>query len=124
MIQTLFITIVPMLFAAAILMVGGIQLSKKSVTEITPHDKERLLSFSYLFQTELSRLDKLYLAHLNDLSQLHDKVNQTALHTQTGLLHKGEDLFELSFVVYGSELFARQAAGPLALPLAVIGDSL
>ena len=82
MIQTLLITIVPMLIAAAILMVGGVQLSKKSTTEIAPHDRERLLSFSHGFQSELNRLEKLYLSHLGKLAEHHRKEDHATLRSQ------------------------------------------
>lgn len=121
MIQTLFITIVPMFFAAAILMVGGIQLSKKSVTDITPHDKERLLSFSYLFQKELSRLEKLYLSHLNDLSQLHHKVNQPVLRTQSQNFYGIHDIY----IINAEEISANKKRGDeIKYPQISIGNRL
>lgn len=62
------ITILPMLAAAVLVMVGGERMARREVETRTPADRGRLLDFDEAFRTELARLDALYLAHLDDLT--------------------------------------------------------
>lgn len=69
------ITILPMLAAAILVMVGGERMARRDVETRTPADRERLLDFDESFRAELARLDALYLEHLANLT--------TAIHYQT-----------------------------------------
>lgn len=62
------ITILPMLAAAILVMVGGERLARRDVETRTPADRERLLDFDESFRAELARLDALYLEHLAQLT--------------------------------------------------------
>ncbi len=57
-------TLLSMLAAAILLMVGGERLARREVENRTPADRRRLLDFDEAFRSELVRLDALYLEHL------------------------------------------------------------
>ncbi len=69
------VTLVPMLAAAILVMVGGERMARKHVEHRTPSDRERLLDLGDTFREELSRLDSLYLRHMERLASraLHAK---------------------------------------------------
>lgn len=62
------VTILPMLAAAVLVMVGGERMARRDVEIRTPADRTRLLDLADSFRGELVRLDALYLDHLNDLA--------------------------------------------------------
>ena len=72
------VTILPMLAAAVLVMVGGEHMAKRDVEARTPADRERLLDLADSFSSELERLDSLYLGHLDSLSirVLYEKEDQ------------------------------------------------
>ena len=51
------ITILPMLAAAVLVMVGGERMSRRSAETRIPADRERLFDFTDTFRTEIERLD-------------------------------------------------------------------
>lgn len=57
-------TLLPMLVAAAFVVIGGERLAQQEVEERTAADRERLLQLSQLLEEELERLDALYIEHL------------------------------------------------------------
>ncbi len=61
-------TLLPMLAAAVLVMLGGERLARREVESSTPVDRTRLLDFDELFRAELTRLDALYLGHLTELA--------------------------------------------------------
>jgi signal transduction histidine kinase len=63
------ITILPMLAAAIVVMVGGERMARRNLETRSPADRERLLDFDGLFRHELARLDSLYRRHLDELAQ-------------------------------------------------------
>lgn len=75
------ITILPMLAAAVLVMVGGERMARRDVETRSPADRERLLDFDEAFRAELARLDILYLSHLKNLTDLAHK-NSDELSTQ------------------------------------------
>lgn len=62
------VTILPMLAAAVLVMVGGERMARREVENRTPADRTRLLDLAESFRGELLRLDGLYLDHLDDLA--------------------------------------------------------
>jgi signal transduction histidine kinase len=64
------ITILPMLAAAILVMVGGERVARRDVETRSPADRERLLDFDEVFRAELTRLDNLYLSHLDSLTDI------------------------------------------------------
>ncbi|MES2474356.1 MAG: HAMP domain-containing sensor histidine kinase [Verrucomicrobiota bacterium] len=74
------VTILPMLAAAILVMVGGERMARRDVESRTPADRERLLDLAESFRAELGRLDTLYLSHLHHLAEiaLFDKPAEVA----------------------------------------------
>jgi signal transduction histidine kinase len=74
------VTILPMLAAAVLVMIGGERIARRDVETRTPADRERLLDLADTLRAELLRLDQLYLSHLDDLSNsyLYGKPAQAA----------------------------------------------
>lgn len=77
------VTLLPMLAAAVLVMVGGERMARRDVESRTPADRGRLLDLDAAFRSELARLDDLYLQHLEELtqaalSQKPDEVTATA----------------------------------------------
>ena len=62
------ITLLPMLTAAGLVLLGGERLARKEIEERTPADRDRLFEFSATFDDELDRLDTLYASHLERLA--------------------------------------------------------
>ena len=62
------VTLVPMLAAAVLVMVGGERIARREVETRTPFDRQRLLDLDEAFRTELSRLDAVYLELLSGLT--------------------------------------------------------
>jgi len=62
------LTILPMLAAAVLVMVGGERMARREVETRTPADRTRLLDFADSFRRELVRLESLYLDHMKDLA--------------------------------------------------------
>ncbi len=62
------VTLLPMLAAAALVMVGGERMARREMEARTPFDRPRLLDFDEAFRAELCRLDAVYLGHLSDLT--------------------------------------------------------
>ena len=60
----LWITLGPMLAAAALVLWGGERLARRAVEERIPVDRERLFDFAAVWRGELDRLDTLYASHL------------------------------------------------------------
>ncbi|MES2659669.1 MAG: HAMP domain-containing sensor histidine kinase, partial [Verrucomicrobiota bacterium] len=75
------VTIVPMLAAAVLVMVGGERMARRDVESRTPADRGRLLDLAESFRAELGRLDALYLSHLNELATrtLYGKPDESAV---------------------------------------------
>jgi hypothetical protein len=75
-----FVTILPMLAAAVLVMAGGERISRREVANRTVADRERLLDLAAPFREELMRLDDLYLGHLHRIAQRASRQNseQTA----------------------------------------------
>ena len=61
-------TLLPMLAAAVLVMVGGERLARREVESRIPADRTRLLDFDEAFRAELIRLDAVYLGHLSELA--------------------------------------------------------
>lgn len=61
------VTIVPMLAAAVLVMVGGERMARRDMESRTPADRDRLFDLADSFSSELVRLDALYLGHLDAL---------------------------------------------------------
>lgn len=74
------VTLLPMLAAAVLVMVGGKRMARREVETRTPFDRPRLLDLDEAFRAELSRLDTVYLGHLADLetAALTDKSDSVA----------------------------------------------
>jgi signal transduction histidine kinase len=74
------VTILPMLAAAVLVMVGGERIARRDVETRTPADRGRLLDLAESFRAELGRLDALYLDHLHELAilTLYQNPDQTA----------------------------------------------
>lgn len=63
------LSLVPMLVAAILVMVGGERLARQTKETRDPVDRERLLDFDQRLREELDRLDALYLGHLDRLAE-------------------------------------------------------
>lgn len=63
-------TILPMLAAAVLVMVGGERMSRRSDETRIPADRERLFDFADSFRSETERLDDLYVGHLRALADI------------------------------------------------------
>jgi signal transduction histidine kinase len=61
-------TLLPMLAAAVLVMLGGERMARREVESRTPADRTRLLDFDDAFRAELIRLDAVYLGHLAELA--------------------------------------------------------
>ncbi|GAA5130856.1 HAMP domain-containing histidine kinase [Luteolibacter yonseiensis] len=68
MMRPALLTILPMLAAAVLVMVGGERMARREVETRTPADRTRLLDFADSFRRELVRLESLYLDHMEDLA--------------------------------------------------------
>lgn len=77
--RTALVTILPMLVAAILVMVGGGRMAREETETRTPTDKERLFAFSEVFQFETERIDTLLLSHLNELSLSAATSNEKAV---------------------------------------------
>lgn len=75
------ITILPMLAAAVLVMVGGERMARREVETRTPADRGRLLDFDEAFRKELASLDTFYLKNLDRLAGL-------ALHKEADIVSK------------------------------------
>ena len=62
------VTLVPMLAAAVLVMVGGERMARREVETRTLFDRQRLLDLDETFRAELSRLDAVYLELLSGLT--------------------------------------------------------
>ena len=84
-----FITIVPMLAAAVLVMVGGERMARRDVESRTPADRGRLLDLADSFRSEMVRLDALYMGHLDELTRralyLDDRKVEAEASTLTGV---------------------------------------
>lgn len=72
-----------MLVLAVFTVIAGERLARREVEERIPVDRDRLLDLSATLETELDRLDSLYLGHLNHLvvdyaSNKRDEVKEYA----------------------------------------------
>ncbi|MEY4570212.1 MAG: hypothetical protein RLZZ398_1651 [Verrucomicrobiota bacterium] len=65
--QIAIFTLLPMVAAAVLVMVGGERMARREVQSRIPADRTRLLDFDETFRAELARLDYLYLGHLMEL---------------------------------------------------------
>ena len=65
--QIAIFTLLPMLAAAVLVMVGGERMARRELQSRIPADRKRLLDFDQTFRAELARLDYLYLDHLMEL---------------------------------------------------------
>lgn len=65
--RSFYLTLIPMLVAAVFTVIAGERLARRDVEERIPADRDRLLDFSATLETELDRLDSLYLGHLKYL---------------------------------------------------------
>ena len=63
-------TILPMLAAAVLVMVGGERLARRDSETRSPIDRDRLLDLDEALRGELTRLERLYLSHLDRLASL------------------------------------------------------
>ncbi len=61
------VSLLPMLAAAVLVMVGGERMARRVVESRTPADRSRLLDLDAAFRAELARLDGLYQAHIQNL---------------------------------------------------------
>lgn len=68
--RALWITLVPMLAAAALVMWGGERLARRTTEERIPADRGRLFDFADLMRAELDRLETLYEGHLAGIAAL------------------------------------------------------
>lgn len=65
--RSLLLTLIPMLVVAVFTVIAGERLARREVEERIPADRDRLLDFSATLETELDRLDSLYMSHLEHL---------------------------------------------------------
>ena len=74
-------TLLPMLAAAVLVMVGGERMSRREVESRTPADRVRLFDFDEVLRGELARLDAVYLSHLEELTAaaLEEKPDEVAV---------------------------------------------
>ena len=83
------VTIVPMLAAAVLVMVGGERMARRDVEVRTPADRGRLLDLADSFRSEMVRLDTLYMGHLDELTRralyLDDRKVGTEASSLTGV---------------------------------------
>jgi len=63
------VSLVPMLAAAVLVMVGGERMARREIETRTPADRSRLLDLDSAFRAELGRLDSLYSSHLEQLAK-------------------------------------------------------
>lgn len=63
------VSLVPMLAAAVLVMVGGERVARRETETRTPADRSRLLDLDAAFRAELARLDELYATHLEHLAK-------------------------------------------------------
>ena len=63
------LTLLPMVLSAIISLIVGERLAQYEVVEEIPVDQNRLLRFWAQFETEVERLDSLYLGHLHQLAK-------------------------------------------------------
>jgi len=66
--RAFWITLVPMLAAAALVIWGGERLARRTVEERIPADRSRLFDFTAAMRGELDRLDELYSRHLEEIA--------------------------------------------------------
>jgi hypothetical protein len=64
----LWITLGPMLAAAALVLWGGERLARRTVEDRIPADRDRLFDFAAMLRGELNRLDRLYANHLSEIA--------------------------------------------------------
>jgi len=65
----LWITLVPMMAAAALVLWGGERMARREDVSRIPADRTRLLDFSSALQEELGRIDQLYAGHLATVAE-------------------------------------------------------
>jgi len=65
----LWISLGPMLAAAALVLWGGERLSRRTVEERIPADRSRLFDFTERLREELDRLDALYMGHMSEIAE-------------------------------------------------------
>jgi signal transduction histidine kinase len=66
--RSFWITLGPLLAAAALILWGGERLARRTVEERIPADRGRLLDFAALWRGELDRLDSIFARHMESLS--------------------------------------------------------
>ncbi|RYD66250.1 MAG: HAMP domain-containing histidine kinase [Verrucomicrobiaceae bacterium] len=66
--KSFWITLGPLLAAAALILWGGERLSRRTTEERIPADRGRLFDFAAQWRGELDRLDALYTGHLENLA--------------------------------------------------------
>lgn len=66
--RSIWITLGPLLAAAALILWGGERIARRTVEERIPADRDRLFDFAAHWRGELDRLDALYAAHLGNLA--------------------------------------------------------
>ena len=66
--RSFWITLGPLLAAAALILWGGERLSRRTVEERIPADRGRMFDFAARWRSELDRLDALYTGHLESLA--------------------------------------------------------
>lgn len=79
-------TLLPMLAAAVLVMVGGERMARREVESRTPADRTRLLDFDEAFRAELTRLDAVYLGHLTELATAAPKEPDAAVAAEASQL--------------------------------------
>ena len=69
MMRAVWITLVPMLAVAALVLWGGERLARRTTEERVPADRDRLFDFTAALRGELDRLDTLYVARLDEIAR-------------------------------------------------------
>lgn len=68
MMRPAWITLGPMLAAAALVLWGGERMARRTVEDRIPADRTKLFDFAALMRGELNRLDQLYALHLQEIA--------------------------------------------------------
>jgi len=69
MMRAVWITLVPMLAVAALVLWGGERIARRTTEERIPADRDRLFDFTATMRGELDRLEELYLSHLGEIAR-------------------------------------------------------
>ena len=108
--RSFWITLGPLLAAAALILWGGERLSRRTTEERIPADRARLFDFAAQWRGELDRLDSVYAGHLDRLAYYSTQLERDQL------IKNCENIFGLR-TLYQFDSGQRKAEFPGKRPL-------